>query len=283
MGIMASWIRNTTIERNEISDAPYMGIQVGNQSDIKSPNKTAGYNTVRNNKINNVMKLLDDGGGIYTLARQIGTQVTGNYISNIMRGKWAMDAPIAAIYHDSCSEYISVENNVLQQVANDLFYQESTNCKVKNITQLNNTDFSEHIQNQSGRTEKYSEPLKREAEKAKLKGYKIERSQDKYSNGEGIATEKAGSASVIFNKDTGSFYIRIAYLAENKGQSQFKLYINNVLLESWTASRPAEGLADEFKSFTTSSITLHRNDVIKVVGIAKGKAQARLDYIEIFN
>jgi hypothetical protein len=111
MGILASCVTRLIIEHNEIRYSRYGGLQVGNQYGEKV---TALHdNRIRYNNVHHVMWLHDDSGGIYTLARQDGTRIYQNWVHDIVRGKWAGDYAVGAIYLDNNTSYITVENNVL--------------------------------------------------------------------------------------------------------------------------------------------------------------------------
>jgi len=100
-GIAAGYPLRLTIENNEIAYVPYTGISVG-WGWTHEPNAMADNKILRNN-VHNVMQLLCDGGGIYTLSRQPGTEIAGNYIHDIVKSKWAGEIPLVAIYLDEGS------------------------------------------------------------------------------------------------------------------------------------------------------------------------------------
>jgi hypothetical protein len=111
MSILASCVTRLIIEHNEIRYSRYGGLQVGNQYGEKI---TALHdNLIRYNNVHHVMWLHDDSGGIYTLARQDGTRIYQNWVHDIVRGKWAGDYAVGAIYLDNNTCYITVDDNVL--------------------------------------------------------------------------------------------------------------------------------------------------------------------------
>jgi hypothetical protein len=111
MGLLANSVTRLIVEHNEVRFSRYGGMQIGNQYG----EKITGLhdNRICHNNVHHVMWLHDDSGGIYTLARQDGTRIYRNWVHDIARGKWAEDWPVAAIYLDNNSSYITVENNVL--------------------------------------------------------------------------------------------------------------------------------------------------------------------------
>lgn len=114
VGIFTGYTDGAIIEHNEVSDMPYNGISIGwGWADKDS----AIRNTmVRYNRIWNVVNLLDDGAGVYTLSRQPGTVVAENYIHDIVRSPWSGPFRIGAVYLDEGSNLISVRDNVFQNV-----------------------------------------------------------------------------------------------------------------------------------------------------------------------
>jgi Right handed beta helix region len=112
VGIGAFFVDKLKIVRNEIFDMPYTGISLGwgwttDKTNLKN-------NLVSQNNIHDVMKLLNDGGGIYTLSKQPGTVIEKNWIHGIQRSKWTHVYPMAGIYLDNGSSGITVRDNVLQ-------------------------------------------------------------------------------------------------------------------------------------------------------------------------
>ncbi|GAB3907858.1 right-handed parallel beta-helix repeat-containing protein [Larkinella knui] len=100
-GIAAGYPAGLKIEHNVIRDLPYSGISLGFGWTGKE--NAMRDNRIAFNDISHVMNLLCDGGAIYTLSRQPGTQISDNYIHDIQRSKWAGSWPIAAIYLDQAS------------------------------------------------------------------------------------------------------------------------------------------------------------------------------------
>ena len=114
VGIMAGYTDSTVIEHNELTDMPYSGISVGwGWADQAT---TARDNLVRFNNISSTNVLMADGGGIYTLSRQPGTHLFENYIHDIVRHPWLGGYEINGIFLDEGSNFITVENNVFQNI-----------------------------------------------------------------------------------------------------------------------------------------------------------------------
>ncbi|MHA1733937.1 MAG: right-handed parallel beta-helix repeat-containing protein [Promethearchaeota archaeon] len=78
VGIFGGYVRETRIEHNTISNLPYTGISLGWGWSAKETEMAD--NSVKYNAIYGVMTYLKDGGGIYTLSTQPGTNVSYNAI-----------------------------------------------------------------------------------------------------------------------------------------------------------------------------------------------------------
>ncbi len=114
--ISAAYIRDVVIEHNDVSDNPYSGISVG--SGWTAATHATEHNIVRGNRIHEVMNVVDDGGGIYTLSAQPGTRIERNYVFAIQRSAVAQGNPVAGIYFDEGSSYISLRDNVVEMDEN---------------------------------------------------------------------------------------------------------------------------------------------------------------------
>jgi hypothetical protein len=77
-GIFTGYVRNVRIEHNTISNLPYTGISLG--WGWSGATTVMANNTIKYNRIYGVMNFLADGGGIYTLSTQEGTNVSYNVI-----------------------------------------------------------------------------------------------------------------------------------------------------------------------------------------------------------
>ncbi len=120
VGIMVGYGEATVIEHNELVDMPFSGISVG--WGWADRDNAARDNIIRYNDVSRVLRLMDDGGGIYTLSRQPGTVVAENYVHDLGRPP----DPIAGIYGfgaiflDNGSNLITVRDNVIADIADDV-------------------------------------------------------------------------------------------------------------------------------------------------------------------
>ncbi|MFW5831444.1 MAG: right-handed parallel beta-helix repeat-containing protein [Prolixibacteraceae bacterium] len=99
--IAAGFTDNVQIRHNYIFDVPYTGISVGYGWTEKD--NTMQNNIVANNEVKRAMAILADGAGIYTLSKQPGTKLYGNYIHSLEKSRWASPWPMAGMYLDEQS------------------------------------------------------------------------------------------------------------------------------------------------------------------------------------
>ncbi len=114
VGIFAGYTEGLIVENNELAEMPYTGISVGWGWTLKET--ALKNNLIKQNRIHNVMKMLSDGAGIYTLSTQPGTRISENYIYNIARSPWAGFSNISGIYLDEGSSLITLADNLLENV-----------------------------------------------------------------------------------------------------------------------------------------------------------------------
>lgn len=113
IGIWAGITAGTVIERNWIRDLPYTGISVGWVWEATPT--PARDNIVRVNRIERIMQLLSDGGGVYTLGNQPGMIIGGNVISSIPPAIGRAESN--GLFLDEGSTGLTIEANVIFNVA----------------------------------------------------------------------------------------------------------------------------------------------------------------------
>ncbi len=105
VGILALYVRDTRIVHNEIHHVPYTAISVG--WGWGRPQKVMRNNKINRNLITNALTLLKDGGGIYTLGVQPGSEVAYNVVK-YTRNTW----PVSPYYFDQGSGGFDFHHNV---------------------------------------------------------------------------------------------------------------------------------------------------------------------------
>jgi len=112
VGVFAAFSGDTRIAHNRIRDMPYTGISIGFRW---NPSPTSQKNCiVELNHIHDVMQMLADGGGIYTLGFQPGTVLRGNLIHHVHRSRFAHGgAPNNGFFVDEGSKAFLFEANTV--------------------------------------------------------------------------------------------------------------------------------------------------------------------------
>ncbi len=118
VGIFVAFSADTRIAHNTVHDLPYTGISVGYRWNT-TPTSQARC-VVEFNHIYDVMKVLADGGGIYTLGFQPGTVLRGNYIHDVHRSRFAHGgAPNNGFFVDEGSKGFLFESNVVHNTSGE--------------------------------------------------------------------------------------------------------------------------------------------------------------------
>lgn len=112
VGIFAGYVKSLTIEHNELHDLPYTGISIGWGWGMDS---AAGQNIIRANWIENFMHTLHDGGGVYTLSPQPGSEISANFICRQPHSH-------GAIYPDEGTSGYMIHDNVISHVADSWLF-----------------------------------------------------------------------------------------------------------------------------------------------------------------
>ncbi len=112
VGIFSAFTQDTRIAHNLIHRMPYTGVSVGFRWNTTPTSQRA--NIVEYNHIHDVMRLLADGGCIYTLGLQPGTVLRGNLLHDAHRTPTAFGgAPNNGIFFDEGTKELLVENNII--------------------------------------------------------------------------------------------------------------------------------------------------------------------------
>lgn len=123
-----------------------------------------------------------------------------------------------------------------------------------------------------------------EAEKMNLSGYEFE-SNNAASGGGCVSANKSdkGMAKAQFTGVDGTYNLKITYFDENDGNAEFKLYVNDILIDAWTADKDLGSASADAQALTshTTRIDLNKNDIVKIEGVKEMYDPASLDKIEI--
>jgi len=123
VGILVTYTDGTIISHNEIAYLPYTGISLGWGWGWTDAGGYDGYltptisrnNRVEYNLIHDCMRVLRDGGAIYTLSRQPDSTIHDNFI-------YGQVNPVAGIYLDEGSSGFSIYNNVIRNAPHWIFF-----------------------------------------------------------------------------------------------------------------------------------------------------------------
>ena len=127
-----------------------------------------------------------------------------------------------------------------------------------------------------------------EAESMQLSGYvPVEVTPwETASGGKAVTCEQANacSAAYTFTREAGKYDVAAQYFDLNNGASHYELFVNDHLMDSWTAddhlpSNKMNGHTSTRR--TVEGLELKPGDVLKIVGHPDDGEPAPLDYIEI--
>ena len=123
-----------------------------------------------------------------------------------------------------------------------------------------------------------------EAEKMNLYGYEFE-SNSAASAGGIVSANKSGkgTAKAEFAGADGKYNLKVTFFDENDGNAEFKLYVNDVLVDEWVADKDLGSASSDEKTLTSRNVTvnLSKGDIIKIEGKKETYDPARLDKIEV--
>lgn len=112
VGVFVAFSADTRIAHNEIHDLPYTGVSIGYRWNTTPTSQVRCV--VEYNHIHDVMKMLADGSGIYTLGFQPGTVLRANHIHDIHRSAFAQGgASNNGFFIDEGSKGFLFERNVV--------------------------------------------------------------------------------------------------------------------------------------------------------------------------
>jgi methionine-rich copper-binding protein CopC len=280
IGIVSYFVKRMLIADNEISYGPYMGTQTGGQS---GGHEDVGMkdNILRNNYVHHVMQFHDDGAAFYTLARQQGTHVVDNWADSILDAGFTGHYPVAGIYADNYSEFITFERNATVNCSRDI--NRNTSGGVQNIRLISNvTTADPAITQYAGRKTNYVWPSKIEAENMTTTGGTTESGVSAYSNNAGVTFSAAGNLSTTFTGAAGTYNIHTAYVTGSSGAASYVLRRNGTNIDSWSAELTPAGTGLQIRHRIERAVTLAPGDVIRLDVTPVSGTPAKVDYLEIY-
>ena len=118
--ILAFFVESVNFNYNDIAGTPYGAIAVGwwwANAGIP-PSTVAKNNTINYNRVGNTHLVLHDGGMLYTLGKQPGSEIIGNYLYSGPR----------AIYPDDGTAYFTIRDNFVNSLFNHWLHIASDRC-----------------------------------------------------------------------------------------------------------------------------------------------------------
>ena len=279
IGIVSYFVKRMLIADNEISYGPYMGTQTGGQT---GGNEEAGMkdNILRNNYVHHVMQFHDDGAGFYTLGRQQGTHIVDNWADTILWTELTGYYPVAGIYADNYSEFITYERNANVNCTKAI--NQNVSGGVQNIRLINNYTTAEPtITDYAGRKANYVMPTKVEAENMTTTGGTTE-SGASYANDAGRTFSAAGNLSTTFTGAAGTYNIHTAYVTGSSAAASYILRRNGTNIDSWSAELTPSGSGLQIRHRIERAVTLAPGDVIRLDITPVSGTPAKVDYVEIY-
>jgi hypothetical protein len=280
IGIVSYFVKRMLIADNEICYGPYMGTQTGGQSggliDVGMKD-----NILRNNYVHHVMQFHDDGAGFYTLARQQGTHVVDNWADSIQEALLTGSYPVAGIYADNYSEFITYERNANVNCSRAI--NQNIGGGVQNIRLISNvTTADAGITGYAGRKANYVWPTKVEAESMTITGGASETGASAYSNDAGITFSGAGNLSTTFTGAAGTYNLHAAYVTGDSAAASYVLRVNGTNVDSWSAELTPAGTGLQIRHRIKRAVTLPAGTVIRLDVTPVSGTPAKVDYVEIY-
>ncbi len=281
IAIISYFVKRLLVEANEISDCPYMGMQTGGQAG--APNTETGMkdNVIRHNFIHDVMQMHDDGGAIYTLGRQPGTFVFENNIAHVRASGITGNYPVAGLYADNYSEFVTFERNVVVNATRTTY--EQTGLGAKNNQWLDTRTTPDAAIARDAGNRFYLLPTRIEAEAMALSGYASE-SHARYSNDSGIRASGTATAlaRLAFPGASQVYSVDVAHLAEDSGSSSYRLLVGGTLVAEWTAAAAPAGAGLILRHKVIHGVALAAGQEVRIEGTPAAGTGARLDYVEFY-
>ena len=131
-------------------------------------------------------------------------------------------------------------------------------------------------------------PDRIEAEAMQLTGYRPAdvTPWENVSGGKGVQCAEAKGCTASFKSDraAGWYTLTVQYFDQNNGQSRFRVYVGDQLVDEWVADDhfPAMKMGgDSSIRRVITGLALRPGDEIRIEGFPDGQEPAPLDYMEI--
>lgn len=153
VAILGYYTDASLITHNEIAAVPYTGISQGWGWGQPLGPPDARANRITHNRVSNFMRRLDDGGGIYTTDRQLGSEIAYNFVDR-MTPPDAHTKAGGALYPDQFTEGFHLHHNVVATSIRWLFIW-NPNIRGNRV----DTNYSDTAAQRNDGTDNYVEPV----------------------------------------------------------------------------------------------------------------------------
>jgi hypothetical protein len=167
VGILVGNGRGITLAHNDIGHTPYSGISLGWGWGWASTNGGSrhgtiysGGNAITGNYVHDVMRILNDGGLVYTLGGQGDGSTHSTFTGNLLSTCTSANAGCQGIYLDEGSSWWDVGSNVISQTAGNwanmwtpTIHDDTLHDNYTDVTRLNNNGTNVAITNTTAVTD----------------------------------------------------------------------------------------------------------------------------------
>src|SRR5262249_41019927 len=105
------------------------------------------------------------------------------------------------------------------------------------------------------------------------------------SGGKGVGCRASSCTAIFeFNRPPGWYEMDVQYFDQNNGESKFRIFVGDQLVDQWVADDHLPGREPGGDSSTRqkiSGLALRRGDRIRIEGVPDGAEAAPLDYVEL--
>jgi hypothetical protein len=118
VGLLVGYAETTLISHNQLDNLPYTAVSIGwggwpDKKGLPAQPNFSNHNTISNNLIFDYMKMLNDGGGIYTQGRTGSNFATGEHITGNVLHDQVNRTGGHVVYTDNGAAYITIHGNAM--------------------------------------------------------------------------------------------------------------------------------------------------------------------------
>lgn len=243
-------------------------------SDIASEN---GYIAVTPTKEGEASFIYNGSTGDYNLEISYYDENDGSsefslYVDNELQSSWVAN-------EDTPNDYVSDSNRRIKVVPLSITEGSLVTIKGKhNLSEKAAIDYVEFKEVSE------AQDITLEAEQLESSGFQSKNSEFA-SNGKYVQTEAQGTGYLSYTMpySEAMYTINVTYFDESDGDTTYKLYLNESLIDTWIADKDLGHAGVDLSNKVThssNSISIDRNDVIKLEVISDGWEYGRVDKLD---